>query len=191
MQIAGWLDWLLNGLPILGRVWRWIWERKLEIELREPHSQITRRADGMVRYPDSRPLMSVNVGNNPQASIWLDLVLTNHRVDRREVLRSCTLQLKRRNLYLWRQTLGSAPVLVESLSDTSHAKSWGTVILEPLSAATIVCVRASAPISYPVQKLPRHLELWLEFGTVGSVHAHVSRLIETVRHDPNIVKHRN
>jgi hypothetical protein len=67
-----------DAMPIVRRLWCWIWERDLELELREPHSQIVRGSSGLNIPNGVGPIMEVNVGNNPHTYIYLDLVITNH-----------------------------------------------------------------------------------------------------------------
>ena len=125
---------ILDSLPIVRKLWRWMWERDMELELREPRSQIVRGSTGLNVPDGTKPIMLVCVGENPYIYIWLDLVLTNHRTTRREVITNCELHLKKRHWLFWEQTIASAPALVESVPTGSRNQTaWGAVTLESLS----------------------------------------------------------
>lgn len=176
---------IFDSLPIVRKLWRWMWERDMELELREPHSQIVRGSSGLNVPDGTKPIMSVNVGENPHIYIWLDLVLTNHRTTRREVITNCELHLKKRHWLFWEQTIASAPVLVESVPTGSRNQTaWRAVTLDPVSPPVIVSVTAQGDITYPVSKFPRKLRLVLEFRMVGPRRC-MRRVIQEFKHDPN------
>ena len=148
----------LNFIPLLKRLGQWLLERDMELELREPHSQTVRGRSGLNIPPDATPIFRVVVGQNSHIYMWCDLVLTNNRVSRREVITDCQLCLTKRHWCLWEQTLAVAPVLVEKATPAiGEGIAWKPVILEPQSPPSIISVQARGAITYPPSELPRKM----------------------------------
>ena len=159
----------------------------MELELREPHSQVARGPSGLNIPNGTGPIFVVHVGEFPHIYIWLDLVLTNHRTMRREVIRNCELHLKKRHWFFWERTITSTAVLVEQGAQAIHNGTvWKPVVLEPMSVPTIISVQAKGAIDYPVKKLPHKMRLVLEFSMVGP-RRHMDRVLQDIRHDPKQV----
>jgi hypothetical protein len=175
---------IFGAVPLLRRLWHWIWERHMELELREPHSQIVRGPAGLNIPDETGPIFTVNVGEKPHIYMWCDLVITNHSENRPEVITNCELHLKIRHWLLWERTIASAPVLVDldNKAIRPQQKAWTPIKLEPLSLPTIIPVTAQGDITYPIEKLPRKMRLVLEFDTVGRPHKRIRKLINDFTH---------
>ena len=174
----------LDGIPVVRRFWRWLWERDMEVGLREPHSQVVRGADGLNKPDEATPILSVHVGESPHFYMWADLVLTNHRTARREVIADCELHLKRRHWLIWRKTIACAPVLLEQRQGSSFRQvAWKPLTLRPITPPVVFTVQAESPITYPIASLPRKMWLVLEFAMVGP-RRRMRREVEKIIHDP-------
>lgn len=160
----------LTFVPFLKGLGQRLLERKMELELREPSSQIVRGSSGLNIYPDAKPLFGVDVGPHPFIYMWCDLVPINHRVSRREVIQDCNLLLTRRHWFFCRSTITETPVRVmERPGATDKGRAWRPVVLEPQSPPPIITVEASAPIDCPVEELPQKMRLVLEFRMIGPI----------------------
>ena len=161
---------LLSFIPPLKWLGQRLLERDMDLELREPHSKLLRGRDGLNIPPNTGPIFTVHVGQNPHIYMWCDLVLTNNRVSRREVISECQLCLNRRRWLFWEEEFAVAPVLVEKEAAANREGiAWRPVILEPQSPPSIISVQAQGPINYPIVKLPRKMRLTLKFRMVGPI----------------------
>ena len=91
---------ILDSLPILRKLWRWMWERDMELELREPHSQIVRGRTGLNIPDGAGPILGIDRGEKPYIHMWCDLVITNHNRDRPEVITNCKLHPIRNHIFI-------------------------------------------------------------------------------------------
>jgi hypothetical protein len=169
---------ILDAVPIVRRLWRWIWEHNMELELREPHSQIVRGDTGLNIPDGTSPIFTVNTGEKPYVYMWCDLVITNHNKDRPEVITNCKLHLKMRHRLLWEKTIASAPVLIDTDNRgvRSKQKAWKPVRVRRFSLPKTIPVMAQGDITYPIEKLPRKMRLVLEFHTVG-LHRRIKKAV--------------
>lgn len=173
MEILGIIGACFNALPVLRRLWHWLLERHMEIEVRPPYSQ-----------PQGKPIFVVYVGERPHIYMWVDLVLTNHRTDRKERIIGCTLHLKKRHRFLWDKTIAEVPVEYSRLQGVSVQRTPITNIeLAPMSEPTVITADAQGPIGQPVISLPKRMKLVLEFRMVGPIRR-IRRTVEYVTHDP-------
>lgn len=184
MAIREIISFVLGATPIARRLWRWIWERHMELELREPHSQIVRGRTGLNIPDGTAPIFTVNIGEKPYIYMWCDLVITNHNKDTPEVITNCELHLKICHWLLWEKTIASAPVLVEPTGTMPERNrtAWKPIRLEPMSLPTIISVASQGDIPYPIEKLPRKMRLVLEFDTVGRPHKRIRKPIHNITH---------
>lgn len=157
----------------------------MELQLREPHSQVVRGANGLNIPDGTAPIFVVSVGESPHIYMWLDLVLINHRTTRREVILNCELHLKKRHWLLWRKTVTSAAVLLDEGGSGSSTRAWRPITLEPISLPVTITVEAQRPITHPVVSLPRKMWLVLEFDMVGPTR-HMRRVVQEVVNVPQL-----
>ncbi len=102
MGIAEGFGAFLNGLPLVRCLWRWLWERRLEIEFHSPISHLPSFGPN----EDDTPILTVHIRPaNPHIHAWLNLTVVNHRTDRPERIQSVELHLKKRRLWFWRETI--------------------------------------------------------------------------------------
>jgi hypothetical protein len=160
---------VLDAIPGVRILWHWIWEHDMELELREPHSQVVRGPTGLNIPNGTGPILTVNIGGKPHIYMWCDLAITNHSRNRPEVITNCELHLKIRHRLLWERTIASAPVLIDldNRAIRPQQKAWKPVKLESFSLPMIIPIMAQGDITYPIEKLPRKMRLVLEFRTVG------------------------
>lgn len=185
MGIRETISFTFGAIPIARTLWRWMWERHVELELREPYSQIVRGATGLNIPDGTAPIFTVNVGEKPHIYIYCDLVITNHSKDKPEVITNCELHLKIRHWLLWEKTIASTPVLIEPNHTNikfghSKWKVWKPIRLEPFSLPMIIPVVAQGDITYPIEKLPRKMRLVIEFDTVGRPHKRIRKPIHSI-----------
>lgn len=163
--------WLcLDASPLIRRVWRWLLERGMEISIQHPHSHPLGKSP-FSNWKDGEPLYTVYVGENPYIYLWGDIVLTNHRNDRKERITGCSLHLKKRHRLFWDKTITSAEVK-ESIPhgrSVPQYKPINDIELLPMSAPLVLTVKAEAPIQVPVKTLPKKMKLVLEFRMVGPI----------------------
>lgn len=183
MSLVDIVEMVFNGIPIIRRLWRWFWERDMELKLREPHSKIVRGQDGLNIPKGTKPILVVHVGENPHIFIWADLVLTNHRTSRKEVIRGCELHLKKRHLFFWEKTIASTPVLLDQVFGVTHTrKEWEPITIEPISSPVVIPVWADGEITYPIKNLPKRMKLVIEFSMVGP-RRYMSKVVEDIIHN--------
>jgi hypothetical protein len=174
----------LDAVPVLKKLWRWVLERHMDIELYAPHSQ----PEGL--YPVSAQkgsnfLYTVNVGPNPHIYIWADLALINNKTSQRERIIGCSLQLTKRHNGLWKRTIAEATV--EQLVSRDAYSAVRDVPLEPMSKPTVITIQANGEIKMPVESLPRKMELALRFRMVGPIRRMYFKVAD-ISHDPKILE---
>ena len=99
----------LKSIPLLRRGWRWLWERRIEIEIDSPGSANPASPARGLRRDDDGPILIVAVApENPHIFAWFDLVLVNHRTNRKERILGIELHLKKRHRLFWKKTLAVA-----------------------------------------------------------------------------------
>lgn len=167
---------IFNTIPIIRRLYRWIWEHHMELELREPHSQIVRGRNGLNIPDGTAPIFTIDIKKRPNFYMWCDLVITNHHKDTPAVITNCELHLKIRHWLLWEKTIASAQVLVEPTVAIPERNRtvWKPIKLEPMSLPTIISVASQGDIPYPPKKLLGKMRLVLEFDMVG-LHRHIKK----------------
>jgi hypothetical protein len=176
-----------DSMPLVRRFWRWILERNMEIEIKRPHSEVPE--DTLLAQVSTQPFKRVIVDpDNPHIWMWADLILTNHRSDRREVITQATLHLKKRRFFFWHRTIAQAPVRIheQPILLASKGPLLKNIVLEPMSLPRVITVNAQGPIQVPIEDLPKTMWLYLELKLVGPIRR-MNRLIDTVHHNPKML----
>ena len=171
----------LNGLPLAGRLWRWLRERGMEIEFHHPSSHLPSFGPN----EDDAPILAFQLNPaNPRIHAWLNLTVVNNRTDRPERIQSIELHLKKRRLWFWRETIAQAVA-----SEHTHTPSgfpqdipFTDWLIEPMSARKTRTIWAEGPMPHP-HSLPRYVELVLHFKMVGPMR-HMTRTLKAYKHDP-------
>jgi hypothetical protein len=111
-----------------------------------------------------------------------DLVLTNHRTDRKERIIKARLALKEKRFKFWRRTVIEFPVRQQVYITGPTEASLENIELEPLSAPREVYVHMSANIEKDACKaMPRFIEAWLVLDLVGPVRHLKKRIHSWIR----------
>lgn len=177
------IGFFFSVLPAIRTIWRWLLERRMEIEMHAPHCH----PKGLFPIPctgEEKPIYSVCVGPNPSISIWLDLLLINHKTDQKERIIGGDLHLKKKNRIFWRKTIAKAPV--EYLIGRDKYSLVSNIELEPLSEPRVLTMRAEGSITEPIESLPRKMKLVLEFRMVGPMRRK-EYIVADISHDPKIL----
>ena len=172
----------LNGLPLVRCLWRWLWERQMEIGFHSPISHLPSFGPD----EDDTPILTVHVhAANPHIHTWMNLTVVNHRTDRPERIQSIELHLKKRRLWLWRETIAQTVA-----SEHTHTASgfpqdvpFTDWLIEPMSARQTRSIWADGPIPIHPHALPPWMELVLHFKMVGPMR-HMTRTLRVYKHDP-------
>ena len=99
---------ILGVIPILRGLWRWWRERYLELRVAYPGSQGAGPTALHVKHEKEGPIYWVNAyPGHPHIYAWLDIVLVNHRTNRKEQILGGELHLKKRRGVFWRKTIAS------------------------------------------------------------------------------------
>ena len=177
---------LFSTIPRIRTAWRWLLERGMEISVQHPHSHPLGNSP-FPHWEDQKPLYTVFVGENPYIYLWGDIVLINHRNDRKERIIGCSLHLKKKRWLFWDKTITSAEVKerIQRGGTSPQYKSINNVELPPVSAPQVLTVEANAPIQVAVTTLPKKMSLVLEFQMVGPIRR-MRHLLSPISHNPNI-----
>jgi len=156
----------------------------MEISVQHPHSHPLGKFP-LPPWEGKKPIYTVFVGENPHIYLWGDIILLNHRNDRRERIIGCSLHLKKRQWLFWDKTITLAEVKedVRQGGATPQRKSINNVELPPVSAPIVLTVEANAPIQVPVITLPKKMKLVLEFQMVGPIRRK-RHLLSLISHNP-------
>ena len=184
MEAGGVISSFLDAIPILRFFWRKIMERHMEIEVKKPYSKAPLNTlPGMI---SNEPIFRVIVGADPHIYMWADLVLINHRPDRREFILKATLHLKKRHWLFWHKTLAEAPLRIHKAGIEPTGPLLENLVIEPMSAPLTVTVDAKGLITIPSSCLSRRMVLCLEFSMIGPIRR-MRRNIESVYYDPKML----
>ncbi len=171
-----------DGVPFLRGVWRYLLERKMQVEIAG-------------WFPDMEPIYSVWVFyDNGQGKVWLvehpsisamfKLTLINHRTDRKERLIGARVILEKRVLFR-RLIMATAPLELRLGGDSSPFPK--DILFEPQSAPHVYTVQADGSIIHPVATFPRRSKLVLEMDFVGPMRK-VRRTLTTIKHDQRVLR---
>jgi len=158
---------VLDRIPLIRAFWRWLWERRLEVSWGPPVWNAG---------PDPEMKITLGIEDTPGISVnfapflltMFTLRLVNHRTDRMERVIGGCLAIKKRRLFLWRETLATAPIYQRGRSPVQPLLS--DVPLPPISPPTeIQCMVQETFDRSLRQTLPRKSEIWLELELVGPV----------------------
>ncbi len=161
------------------------------ISVQHPHSHPLGKSP-FSYWEDQKPIYTVHVGENPHIYLWGDIVLINHRNDRKERIIGCSLHLKKRHWLFWDKTITFAEVKesVQRGGATPQHKSINNVELPPVSAPLVLTVEANAPIQVPMITLPEKMKLVLEFQMVGPIRR-MRHLLSLISHNPKELMMKN
>ena len=166
MSIAAAISWFLDTVPFARGLWRWLWERQMEISVKGPTWRDGTEEEFKITVAVEE---TPGIGDDFDPSIFthFTLRLLNHRTDRRERITAIRLEVKKPRLFFWRETLARAPVHQRGTS-----RLVGPVItdipLEPMSAPVqIQCVVQETFDRSFREKLPVKSEVWLVLDMVG------------------------
>ena len=171
----------MDGFPVLRFFWRKLMERHMEIEIKKPYSKAP--LNTLPSQISDIPIIYVDVGTDPHIYLWADLMLINHRPDRREFILGAALHLKKKHWLFWYKTLVEAPVRVHSAGLESTGPLLENITIEPMSAPLTVTVDARGTIMLPPEHLPKKMVLCLEFRMIGPIRR-MRRIIDKVEHNP-------
>ena len=150
----------------------------MNIEILPPHSH-PKGLSPIPTNPNEKPIFVVNVGTNPHIFMWADIVLTNHRTDRKERIVGCSLHLKKKHWVLWNKTISQVEVKEEGrYGETPRYRPLLDIELEPMSAPKIITAWANGPITEPIESLPHKMTLVLEFKMVGPMRRYTHKAID-------------
>ena len=184
----------LDAMPLVRKLWRALLERGLEIEFHSPTWNLDQDDERQTPQEEDKPITVVHVHPaNPHIRTWLDCVFINNRVDRKELILSGSLHLKRRSWLFWWKTITQTPIervvysrRIERVVYSRRNTKKLNIELEPMSNPTVVGLEASGEIKAPLKKLPRRMRLVVELRMVGPIRR-VRRLLSKVKHDPKTV----
>ena len=95
------------------------------------------------------------------------------------------MHLKKRRLWLWRDTIAKADLRQESgIGPTSTDNPVRNIVLEPTSERVSVTLPAEQRIDWPVSRFPKYTELVLELSMVGPIRR-IRHVLTSVHHDPD------
>lgn len=171
----------IDAIPVLRWFWRWAMERHMEIELKKPYSKAP--ANTLPARISEIPILYVYVGADPHIYMWADVMLINHKPDRREFILRANLHLKKKHWIFWYKTLVEAPLRVHEVGLDSTGPLLENLVIEPMSAPKTVTVDAKGSITIPPNRLPRRMVLCLEFSMIGPIRR-IRRIIDTIEHNP-------
>ncbi len=150
----------------------------MEIELLHPHTH-PKGSSPIPKCPGDKPFFGVDVRLKPSFYIWADIVLTNHRTDRKERIIGCSLVVKKRYRILWSKTIAQTEVKEEDWRGREPKYiDLVDVELEPMSGPKVITVRADGWIEEPIESLPDRMTLMLEFKMVGPTRKYTHKLKE-------------
>ena len=153
----------------------------MEIEIKKPYSKAPLNTlPGMI---SNEPIIYVQVGTNSHIYMWVDLVLTNHSLNHRELILSVTLHLKKKHWIFWHKTLAEAPVRIHEVGIEPTGPLLENLAIEPMAAPKTVTVDAKGDITIQPNRLPKRMALYLEFRMVGPIRK-LSRFIDRVDRNP-------
>lgn len=177
----------LDGVPVIRFIWRRLLERGLEVRFHEPTYHLPPSGTSLrFRGVKDEPLIVVMVNQSkPYILAWLDCEFINHRTDRKELILSASLHLKRKRLLLWSKTLSQTDFAIHDNSGPRNDPRLN-IELAPMSKPLIVNLRAEGPISHPIGRLPKRMTLEIEFRLVGPIRTMRRRMCK-VNHDPKTV----
>lgn len=179
------ISYFIDAIPVLRTLWHKVMERHMEIEIKKPYSRAP--SNTLPSMISEKPIFEVRVGPNPHIYMWADLVLTNHRPDRRELILQASLHLKKRHWIFWHRTLAQAPIRMHT---NAGLEPTGPLLenlaIEPMMPPKTVTVDAKGPITTLPSRLPKKMALYLEFRMIGPIRK-MSRFIDTVNHNPHLI----
>ena len=158
---------ILDSTPVARRLWRWILERNMEVELHSANHRLTRTG---LHFPDDGPHFVIHDDQKePDMYAWFDVVLINHRTDRHERIRDGAILLQRRWLGFWRRTIAIAPLVVGIGGDSPPGvgERIQDIELRPISSPITLTCQAFTHIALPKVFWPNRLEVVLEFRMIG------------------------
>lgn len=124
--IAGFTGLLLDALPIVRTVWRWLLERNLEVRVLPPKWQQGRDKNVVQQVAIEEP--------GPHfATFHFAARFANHRSDRRERVVEARVEFKKWRLWLWRNTVASVPVYERTVR-RSDGPPVDDLPIEPMAA---------------------------------------------------------
>ena len=154
---------ILNWIPILRRILRWVLCRKMEVIVR-PY------------FEDEESPYSVSVGDGQvHVHAILRLQLINHN-DKPERIIGCSAHLRKRHLLLWHRTI--AETNVQEMPDDLP---FNNLLLEPYASPYNKVIRVSGGGECP--RMPHKSELVLIFKMVGQMRRFEYKLQDMI-HDP-------
>lgn len=160
MPITEYIGVFFDATPIIRRLWRWLIERNMEVEIK-PHFKDTKT------YSIAAPYPAKNLAGGVHS--YLDLTIINHNTQRPERIIECWGEIRKNRWLFWKRTL--ARVDVESVPDN---KKISNVLLESLGEPKHLTICLSATLSG--FKLPRKSELVLIFRMVGPIRKYIIKL---------------
>lgn len=180
MDFAAFIGIFFDSVPFVRNAWRWLWERRMDVEVREfvwrdgGREELEYRVDIEESEPGDIPW-------KPHFFALFTLYLLNNRTDWKERVIGAWIEIKKRRLYFWRKTLARLPIL-EVGQGQLHGPPIKDIELEPLSAPIETrCVAEQSLDESLRTALPRLSELWLVLDMVGPVRKLERKLQDTHR----------
>ena len=166
---------LLYTIPLIRRLWRWLLERHMEIEVKD-HKPVIGKTY-VVQPPHF--VDGVQIGT---VYALVDLYLTNHHPDRTERVVGCWAELRTRRWLLWKRTLATIDVGVPDPGDPARHTPITDILIRPVSAPRKVTIQILGNIRDFT--MPRRSELVLILKMVGPIRR-LEHQLTRVTHDPN------